>query len=202
MTNVNFFYPEIFERKFKRSPKFWSLDELHDLYLRTKSRADKHHEKTKFIMDRIENEIPKFNNKSKVYFYQVNNDQTYLRNYEFNWRSLYNKYTSYSIGDPKLDNREERLDFLIANKLSFELGQEFYELKKIEDMAWRTMWKVKSIFLQVLDKKLREKYDGKIPPKTLILDISGYKYFIHVDDEYHYPKFTMENEFDGNIVQL
>ncbi len=33
MRNVNFFYPEVFERKFNRNPKQWSLEDLHDFRL-------------------------------------------------------------------------------------------------------------------------------------------------------------------------
>ena len=41
MRNVSFFYPEVFEYKFKRKPKDWSLEQLHDLYLCAKERAEK-----------------------------------------------------------------------------------------------------------------------------------------------------------------
>jgi len=202
MRSVNFFYPEIFERKFNRKPKSWTVEQLHDLYLRAKERAEKRWDKTQKIMDEIQKEIFSHDNKTKVYFYQTLRGETYLRNYEFNWKGLYNKYTSYSIGDPKLNNREERLDFLIANVRAFELGQEFYESKTLDDMAWRTMWKVKDIFWQVLERKLRFLYKDKVVKETLIIEVSGHKYFVHVDNGHGYPSFRLQNEFDGEITKV
>jgi hypothetical protein len=38
MRQVNFLFPEVFEYKFGRKPKDWTLEQLHDLYLRAKSR--------------------------------------------------------------------------------------------------------------------------------------------------------------------
>ncbi len=202
MRNVSFFYPEVFEYKFKRKPKDWSLEQLHDLYLRTKERAEKRWELSQSIMDTIQKEIVQFDNKTKVYFYQTTRDTTFLRNYEFTWKNKHTKYTSWSIGDPKLNNREERLDFLIANVRAFELGQQFYESKTLEDMAWRTMWKVKDILWQVMEKKLRTLYESKVVKETLIVEVSGHKYFVHVDNGYGYPSFRLQNEFDGEIIKL
>jgi len=202
MRHVNFLFPEVFEYKFKRKPKEWSLEQLHDLYLRSKLRAEKRWNHTLSIMDKIDKEITKFDNKSQVYFYQTTNDTTYLRQYEFTWKGRYDKYTSYSLNDPKLKTREERIDFALSNTRSFELGQEFYESKRLEDMAWKSMWRVKHILWQVMEKKLRTIHEGVAVKETLLVEISGHKYFIHVDNCYGYPEFTLQNEFDGQIIKL
>jgi hypothetical protein len=202
MRNVNFFYPEVFERKFNRNPKQWSLEDLHDLYLRAKERAEKRWKLSQSIIDTIQKEIVQFDNKTQVYFYQTTRDTTYLRNYEFTWKNKRDKYTSWSIGDPKLNNREERLDFLIANSRAFELGQQFYESKTLEDMSWRTMWRVKDIFWQVLERKLRSLYESEVVKETLIIEVSGHKYFVHVDNGYGYPNFRLQNEFNGEIIKI
>lgn len=201
MRQINFLFPEVFEYRFGRKPKNWTLEQLHDLYLRAKSRAEKRWSHTLSIMDKIDKEITKFDNKSQVYFYQTTNDTTYLRQYEFTWKSRY-KHTSYSLNDPKLKSREERLDFVLSNSRAFELGQEFYESKRLEDMAWRSMWRVKDILWQVIEKKLRAKYEGVYVKDTIIIEISGHKYFIHVDNGYVYTNFTLKNEFDGEIIKL
>ena len=202
MRRANFLFPEAFEHKFKRKPKEWSLEQLHDLYLRAKVRAEKRASHTQSIMDMIDKEIPKFDRKSQVYFYQTSNDTTYLRQYEFTWKCRYDKYTSYSLNDPKLKSREERLDFVLSNSRAFELGQEFYESKRLEDMAWRTMWKAKDIFWKVLENKIRDLYEGKVVKETLIVEISGYKYFVHAQNGYGYPSFSLQNEFDGEIISF
>lgn len=209
MRHVNFLYPEAFEYKFKRKPKEWTLEELHDLYLRTKERAEKRWNHTLSIIDTIDKEIPKFDRrfekKSQVYFYQITNDKNtytkHLRQYEFTWGEDKSSYT-YSLRDPKLNTREERLDFALSNERSFELGQKFFESKKLEDMAWRTMWYIKDVFWTVLEKKLRDIYKGKKIRETLLIEVSGYKYFIHVKNGYGYPSFTLQNEFDGEIVKI
>lgn len=202
MRQLNFLFPEFFEYKFKRKPKDWSLEELHDLYLRAKARAEKRRNHTLSIMDSIDKEITKFDNKSQVYFYQTINDTTYLRQYEFTWKSRYEKYSSYSLNDPKMKSREERLDFVLSNSRAFELGQEFYESKRLEDMAWRNMWRVKDILWQVIEKKLRKMYEGVQVKDTIIIEISGHKYFIYVENSWGFSNFTLKNEFDGEIIKL
>jgi hypothetical protein len=203
MRRVNFFYPEIFERKFNRKPKSWTVEQLHDLYLRAKERAEKRWNISKEIMEEIQKEVFCHDNRTKVYFYQTVRDETYLRSYEFNWSGLYNKHTSYSIGDPKLNNREERLDFLISNTKAFELGQKFRDSKVLEDMAWTSSWKIRDIFWQVLERKLRNIYEDKVVKDTILVEISGYKYFIHVENGYYgYPSFSLKNEFDGEIIKV
>jgi len=202
MRNVNFLFPEVFEYKFGRKPKDWTLEQLHDLYLRAKSRAEKRWKVSNSIMDTIDKEIPKFDNQSVVYFYQIANDTTYLRQYEFTWKTKYRKYTSFGIRDPKLKTREERLDFALSNNRAFELGQQFYEAKKLEDVAWRSSWRVREILWHIIEEKLQKIYGETAVKETLLIEISGHKYFIHVDNGYGYARFSLQNEFDGEIVKL
>jgi hypothetical protein len=69
-------------------------------------------------------------------------------------------------------------------------------------MAWRTMWKAKDIFWKVLENKIRDLYEGKVVKETLIVEISGYKYFVHSQNGYGYPSFSLQNEFDGEIISF
>ena len=162
-------------------------------------------------MNTIRKELVSFDNKTNVYFYQTTGNKTYLRQYEFEWETKYKKYSCYSIKNPKLDNREERLDFALSNTRSFELGQEFREAKMMEDMSWKTCWRVKEILWCILERKLQEEFKEKTQLQEdsfdylngiILIEISGYKYFVKVDNGYHNPRFVLSNRFEGEALKF
>jgi hypothetical protein len=210
MRKINFKFPEIFKYKFNREPKNWTIEQLHDLYFRTKDRALDRSKICKDIVEKIKSEIiydsseSGYNYKTYlVYFYQESNKTTYLRQYKLTFHDSRDSY-SYSINDPKLNSREERLDFILANGRAFELGQEFYEAKRIEDMAWKSMWVVKSVMWEEVESKLREiyKYGEKYAPDTLVIQIGEKQYFVHVDNSHGYSKFQLKDENVGYVIKM
>lgn len=69
-------------------------------------------------------------------------------------------------------------------------------------MAWRSSWKVKDILWNVIEEKLQKIYKEDTLKETILIEISGYKYFVHVDNGYGYPRFYLKNEFDGEIIKI
>ena len=201
MRRANFQFPEIFEYKFGRKPKNWSIDQLHDLYLKVKERSSKRGKIVLDIINKITTEIPQDNKTHLVYFYQTTNEKTHLRQYNLKWDHTYNTY-SYGLNDPKLNNREERLDFVLANTRAFELGQEFYEANKLKDMAYKTMWIVKEIMWSEIEKKLKSIYTKNCPEKVLVISIGDFKYFVSVDNGYGYASYKLLDEYDGKVVNI
>ena len=102
MRKINYKSPELFKYRFKRSPKFWSIEELHDLYLRTKERAANRSTISRNIVNRIiEEVIPTETSRSnvtyQVYFSQKTKDKTYLRQYEITTNKSKSIYGSFVI---------------------------------------------------------------------------------------------------------
>ncbi len=201
MRRANFQFPDIFEYRFGRKPKIWSIEQLHDLYLRTKERHNKRREIHNEIIEKIATEIHSDHREYLVYFYQTANDKTYLRQYSLKWNDNYNGY-SYSLNDPKLKSREERLDFVLANTRAFELGQEFYESNRLRDMSNKTMWVVREIMWSEIEKRLKDIYPKYCPEKVLVISIGDFKYFVSVDNGYGYPSYKLLDEYDGKIVNI
>ena len=214
MQKINFKFPEVFRFKFNREPRMWSIEQLHDLYLRTKDRSQKRMKISRDIVEKIKSEIIPDSSESGinyksylVYFYQkYSNGDTYLRQYKLTFHENRDTY-SYSINDPKMKTREERIVFILANGRAFELGQEFYEAKRMEDMGWKSMWVVKGVMWGEIENKLRKKYNqngiysqGIYAPDTLVIQIGDKQYFVHVDNSRGYSNFVLKNENLGEVV--
>ena len=88
---LNFEQKELFEWKYKRQAKIWTIEEVHFLYLKALERHNIRIEKLIDVMDRIVNETPKIEkDKRKVYFTRggkiYQRDFTYWREYD-SWGS-------------------------------------------------------------------------------------------------------------------
>lgn len=61
-----------------------------------------------------------------------------------------------------------------------------------------------NISFVTVSSKLIQNYTslGKVVKETLIVEISGYKYFVHAQNGYGYPSFSLQNEFDGEIISF
>ena len=145
MKFLNFQLPDYMKSKLGREPRVRSIAEVHRIYLETKERYIKRSETTREIIEKIKKEIePQDNYRKKriVYFNQEARGEVYLRQYEISFEYGDDCYST-SIGDTRFKTRDEKLEFILSNQKAFELGQDFYETKKIEDDAYRRSSRIK-----------------------------------------------------------
>lgn len=192
---------EYFIQKFGREPKKWTIEELHNLYRRATERSDKRWvDFKKYVYDVVLKEIPKFEGKYYIYYYQDNT----LRGFE-----ITNNHDGfrYTFADPTFKTREDKLKFILnADPRNFEIGQEFYKLKRLHSSASSTTWKVKSFLGEKISKSLKEIKDKSIfrDKSITIIDISGIKYVVNIQNIYEsYFEFKWNGEvLNENIIKL
>lgn len=197
MRRVNFLHSDAFQYKFKRSPKLWTLEQIHDLWIRANERSNNRYKETR---NHIEFSLDKLKIKSKDKFNLYFQQGVHLRQYSFSWNHDYQTY-AYSTETVNLKNREDKLEFLCCNEEAFILGQQYHELVKLES---RIQYRVYAILLEVVNKKLKEHFKGKIAPNNFITEISNRKYFIYTNKRYgnYCVNFEIGDEYKGDVVNI
>jgi hypothetical protein len=189
---INFQMKEIFEYKFGRKPKMWSIEELHSLYLKVQSR---HSNRSKHLWDLIREAgetLPGDKDKS-VYFYRPDGK---LGKFTLHWRSEYGGWT-FSWDVPKLDTRDEKLSYWIADEKNFELGQKIFKAHKFASGRLQSI--VYTVLVDEINKALNKKFKESktTPPKSFTIMIGGKEYIIITDDGghyYSYNRFSLSSE--------
>lgn len=195
--------PDLFKLKFKREPKVWSIDEVHDLYLKA---LDRHNKRLKLwidCVDRIVNETNEFDkDKRKIFF--TKDGKFYQRelskNHEYDSWGVHSadlvKFSSTST----LVDRNEKLEFLLSNEKAFELG-ELYE--SLQGNTKHLHLRVKHIISEMVQDKLRFKFKNCESPEMLTISIGEKRYYVKCDDQYRrsriYKKFELLNEVTEEI---
>ncbi len=199
MKKVNFLWHNLgyFEHRFKRKPKTWTIEEIHDLWKRA---TDRSNARRKIIADytkEIVEHIPK-NDRGEhiVYFKHDSGDRLmqYKLSYNRDWKSH-----GVSTDTVSFSTREEKLEFFTANELAFEMGQKYYELKKMSsDMHYR----VRHFMWELIEAKLQKHFKNLdvIPPDILIIDIADKKYYVELDTQHRYCGY-MKFHFKGECVE-
>lgn len=200
---TNFSYPDAFKFRFKRDPKFWTLEQVQDLWLRTEKRSSERRRMISEVYDKIINEIPTINNKKVVYFMREGRENLYK--YEFSYHREYkcwgHSQSVVEFSKEKVRGRDEKIEFLLANSRAFELGQEFYEVKKYES---KINYTVRSIFIEMMEDGLKSFYKGKLPNDISVVQVGDEKYYFAVDEQhrYDYLKFHFKGRVSDNIIKL
>jgi len=216
MRKLNFTNPVLFEAKFGRKPKIWTIESIHELWLRTVERAKKRRDEILKVREEIVTKLkPNKSGKYVVYYECIDyNNEPAIGKYTFEWHDDWKSYgvsTGYYKDDKSAsqeNRRNKKIDFLIQNELAFELGEEYNNAKKYE---CKLNHFVGSILSEMLNDTLREHYRklDTIPPKIEKVQINGVFYYIQCESQsrYSYPKFEFLGEvkdttlnFKGNLV--
>ena len=163
----NQYESELFNFRFKRDPKIWSVEQVQDLWIRSKERARKRSLISSKVYDEIISEIPKNDKGCKLVYFSE--DDT-LYQYSFNWSTSFKSW-GYSwnqvrFSDNKTISRDEKIDFILSNnKKAFELGEKYRDAKKLECKLQR---RVLSIMCDMIENKLKEVYKDNTVDKDLL----------------------------------
>ena len=203
---LNFENPEFFILKFKRKPKMWTIETIHDLWLRTCERGAIQRNHLRAVTNEIVSKIPtqgeKNNPKQVVYCAIPDSDKirTYSFSYHHDFRSYGVSEDRLSFSTDKVKARDEKIDFLLNNELAFELGEKYHKAKKhTSDLQYV----VENILWEMVYEELRKKYKKEFPPNVIIVSISDRKYYVTVEDKYgYYLKFKWQMEVTNDEVKF
>jgi len=191
---------ELFNFRFKRDPKIWSVEQVQDLWIRSKERARKRSLISSKVYDEIISEIPKNDKGCKLVYFSE--DDT-LYQYSFSWSTSFKSW-GYSwnqvrFSDNKTISRDEKIDFILSNKKAFELGEKYRASKKLECKLQR---RVLSIMCDMIEDKLKEVYKDKHPPNITKVKVGDKEYYFAVDEQnrYDYLQFHYKGEVQDNTI--
>lgn len=194
--------PEIFKIKFGREPKNWTIEMVHDLYLKS---LERHNSRQKLVIDcidRIVSEVQEFE-KDKRTIYFNREGKIYYREL-----SRYSEYDSWGIRpadvlkfqNSKLEDRNSKIEFLLSNEKAFELG-ELYE--SLQGNTKFIHLHVKEILSGCIQEALRKKFKGIEAPNILTVSIGEKSYYVECSDQYRrsriYKEFKLLNEVTEEI---
>ena len=181
---VNFFRTWEFRGKFKRDPKTWSFEQLYDLYIRAKERADKRRKEFSDFIGKIIEEVepndsmnPGERGSMQVYFdrdgitckYSIRKDE------HFGWAYSTDRVT---FSKEKFLAREEKINFILSKQKQFELGEELRRLEKMKSVFDRHVF---HIIEEAVNEKLCEKFKkvkNHLVPKVIKVDLGGTVYYV------------------------
>ena len=207
---INFYGDSIFKYKYKRNPKYWTIDELHDLYLRSLDRHYKRRLEQSKCTNEIVKNIPisdtKYINQKSHFVYAITNKGEILT-YSF---SYYDNLKNYGVSKNILEfskdivqGRLEKINFMTSNDIAFELGQKYYEIEKLQSSLH---YKVKQVLWDVVENKLRKyfKDSNTYPSDIFIMKISNKKYYVYLDEKSNraYMKFNLGDEYVDEIIEI
>lgn len=186
-----------YEIKFGRKPKQWTIEMVHDLWIRAKIRSDK---KRQDVIDCIDEIIKTVKPLDKNY----RGDDEYRVFYTSGKNTCY--YTvsksrlggyGYSNDILKFKNRDDKLSFLLSNKNAFELGQKFHELTKLCSYQHGRVARILSDMLNTYLRNNFKDYGNEV----MTIKISDKSYYIKADSSnYPYKNFELLNEVTETIT--
>ena len=203
------YHPDMFEYKFGRKPKDWTLEEVHDLWLRATKRYHKKRDVSRALWKEI---VDTFSEGDKETFHLYHEDEEgTINKFRFSWSTSWDGYgCSRDWGlefskNPKVA-RDEKIDFIINNEKAFEYGKRYYENEKIKNTLHAI---VGSIMWEMIDHKLREHFKSvEEKPKSIFqINIGDKKYYIHASGDgllvkNSYTKFEFGNEVVDEVIKL
>lgn len=188
-----------FKFRFKREPRIKTLEQVHDLWLRSCERAYERKKPYIKIFDTIIKEIPDVNGYKKVYY----SEEGKLYEYSFSYTSQFDSYgystSLVNFNKSKEENREEKINFILSNQKAFELGEKFNESTKL---ICHKQNRLRSILFEMVEEKLKALYKKScFAPEITTVKIKDKEYYMELDkDSYgEYMKFNYKGTVSKTI---
>ncbi len=178
MRFLNFENDWAFKYKFKRDPKYWSISDVHDLWVRAKERAKVRHNAVKDCIQDIFNTVEPNNREEYIVYFFGGPKKDIIYAYTITKRYGY----SYSNQLAKLDITTKRDISIngILGSVEFKLGE---RLRKNEKLLTTYQFKILQVLNGMIEKKIEmykiDKGDHHgyfLQDRHEIINISGKKY--------------------------
>ena len=202
MVSANYKHREIFKYKFKREPKQWSIEKLHELWLKTEERYEKRWRDVTNYLNYITS-VLKPDEKGEYQLFFMQNDR--YRYYRIKWNHQYRGY-SFGIDDIKYETRDDKLFFLTKIDEDMEpvlkMGEHFGKLYKLTNS--RLSGAVHKVLWDEIYDRLRNHYSSslELPPKAFTVKISDKEYIIKCDNQSSYMRFEMLSQIKNNPILI
>jgi hypothetical protein len=200
---VNFQNEPLFKMRFKRPSKIWTIDQVHELWEKACGRSYlRRIEKSKFLK-KIVDEIPKGDKDRHITYYTIPDREeifTFEIKYDPEWKSYVTYRGTLRFSKDKVVARNEKIQFLInSENKAFEMGQQYYELGKMESSIDSI---VREIMWDMVQNKLRKYFieSDRNPDKVFLIDIASKKYYVESDGDNRYPKFKLMGQHSPNDI--
>lgn len=193
--NLNF-KNSLYEYKFGRKPKKWSIEMVHDLWCRASERSNKRRKDFTDCIDEIVNTITpeiRFGDEEYRVYFNTKNGINYFRltKSRFGIGMAYSRELLKFEGGTS-QSRDEKLTFILANKEAFDLGE---KMRRLEKLCSYKNYRVKEILSEMLQDELRKRYKEYDNRENMIIQISDKSYFVRVDSSHFpYKKFELLDE--------
>jgi hypothetical protein len=205
--NMYLGFPEEFKEKFGRMPKVWTIEEVHDLWLRTLERYNKKRDITRALWNEI---IKGMSPEEKEPFsiYYEDNEENKITKYTFSWSESWDGYgvstdwNGIKFSDNPKKAREEKIDFIINNEKAFEYGERYHKVQ--EENKEILSWIVQETLFNMIDEKLREHFKNtdEKPKQVFKIKISDKQYYITASgDGLHSKRAWTKFEFGGAVEE-
>lgn len=205
MQKVNFLMydcqPDLFVKRYKRRLKNWTIDEVHDLWLRACDRGAKRYQEKAKYNDKIVKEVPANERGEHIVYFTHRNDPKNICYYNFRYHQDWKGY-GVSQNRVELKSRDEKLTFLLAkDQKLFDMGQEYHRL---DYMCSNLQYRVREVLWRMVETELQKKFKNeKHIPDVFILKIGTKKYYVELDSQHRfgYLRFHLKNEhIDGEYI--
>lgn len=193
-----------FEKRFKRKAKKWSIEEIHDLYLKCVERNRIRKSILSEVTEYVVNQVPQENGERKVYAHNKRGDiLVYTIRYVSDFKSYGTSTDFLKFSNDKVKSREEKIDFIINNEKLFEIGEQYRKaynnVSMLEQVVFKYLWKI-------VENKLRIEFkDVKYgPPDVFTISIGGKKYYVKSSEQhrYGYMVFHFGGEVKENVIEI
>jgi hypothetical protein len=176
----------MFEYRFKRKPKVWTVHEVHNLWMRAKSRNSKRRKEFDRYLNWITTNVKPNNGKNWIIYYS----DTSFYELENHYKYGLTHRTGYSKND-----RNSKIDSIITQSETIEIGK---KLKYLERLISRAGSVVKSHLDRLIEKekdvkKLREKSWGH-GVKDIFIRIDDRVYLYRLEGHSNIVMEIKENE--------
>jgi hypothetical protein len=192
---VNFYNKDRFRFIYKREPKTWSIQEVHDLWVKAKQRNNNLRKRFNDFIDSIPNQVEQNSDGNYILYYNINNSvQCIILNFKGRFGGW--SYHTRSIDEK---DRDLTLRYWISDDKITELGNEFIRLER--NRGFRLEAIVNNILSEMIDQHFRKYFENlkKYPPETFIVNISDKSYIVYVDDRLNFPRYKLSSELTEPI---
>lgn len=204
MIKANYRNPEYFKYKYKRDPKMWTIEQLHDIWIRLSERSEKRRQKLLEYQDEIIKQITPNDRGERLIYFEANGR---IFKYRFT-RSR--DVDSYGVSKDILDfskdpvqARNEKIEFILNNEKVFEMGEKYRQLEKmlsyIHYNIFGLLWYEVEEFLRKEFKEVKYFKEDFIK-----ISIGNKVYYAQIDPQhrFQYKKFHFRGEEMSIIFKI